>query len=254
MWGRFGMPLAAVALGITASLVSYEFALADRSRDYTPLEMRSVLRGFGYNVTLGDSLTDEATTRAIREFQQGYRITPVDGVPGERTQNLAADLVRILQANLNLVVKPNPLLPRTQFYGPRTEEAIRQFQRQFNLPVTGIATLPVRQRLDLEAKRILGTVDQAPTPRATPTPSPSPSPSPTPRATPSPTPTPRATPSPTPAATPSPTPTPTPLPRATPIPRDTTPSPAPSPSPSPTPGATPSPAPSPSPSPSPSAR
>lgn len=244
MWGRFGMPLAAVALGITASLVSYEFALADKSRDYTPLEMRSVLRGFGYNVTLGDSLTDEATTRAIREFQQGYRITPVDGVAGERTQNLAADLVRILQANLNLVVKPNPLLPRTQFYGPRTEEAIRQFQRQFNLPVTGIATLPVRQRLDLEAKRILGTVDQAPTPRATPTPTATPSP------TPSPTPTPRATP----AATPSPTPTPTPLPRATPIPRDTTPSPAPSPSPSPTPGATPSPAPSPSPSPSPSAR
>ena len=232
MWSRFGIPLAAV-ITITASLVSYQVAIAERSRDYTPREFRSLLRGFGYNVTIGDTLTDEATTRAIREFQQGYKLTPVDATAGPNTQDFAANIVRILQANLNLVVKPNPPLPRNQFYGPRTEDAIRQFQRQFNLPVTGIATLPVRQRLDREARRILGFEEQAPAPTATPESAPEPTLAPTP------TPTPRTT----------PTPSPAPAPRVSPSPR---PSPSPSPSPRPSPSPSPSPSPTPSPSPSPS--
>ncbi|MBD1881993.1 peptidoglycan-binding protein [Coleofasciculus sp. FACHB-T130] len=232
MWNRFGMPLAAV-ITITASLVSYQVAIAERSRDYTPREFRSLLRGFGYNVTVGDTLTDEATIRAIREFQQGYKLTPVDATAGPKTQDYAANIVRILQANLNLAVKPNPPLPRNQFYGPRTEDAIRQFQRQFNLPVTGIATLPVRQRLDQEARRILGFEQQSPAPATTPTPQSAPEPTLAPSPSPSPAPTPRATP------TPSPSPSPSPRP-------------APSPSPSPRPTSSPSPSPAPSPSPSPS--
>ncbi|HAA30334.1 MAG TPA: hypothetical protein DCE56_24940 [Cyanobacteria bacterium UBA8553] len=117
MWNRYGLPIAIIGLGLTASLVSYEFADAARSRDYTPREMRSLLRGFGYTITVSDApLTDQEAIAAIREFQRGYKIK-IDGKPNPQFQDLAATLVRILQANLNLVLKPSPSLPRTQYYG-----------------------------------------------------------------------------------------------------------------------------------------
>lgn len=200
MWNRYGLSAAVIGLGLAASVVSAEVAFAQRSRNYTPREFRAVLRGFGYNVTAGDSLTDEATRTAIRQFQQGYKLQ-VDGIAGPVTQNFAANITKILKSNLNLVLKPSPGLPITQFYDAQTEAAVNKFQEQVNLSVTGIANLQVRQRLDQAAREVLGK----PSPTSTPTPSPSPTPSPTP--SPSPTPTPRATPQSTP---PSPSPSPAP--------------------------------------------
>ena len=212
MWNRYGMPIAAISLGLAASLVSYQVADAVRYRDYTPREMRALLRGFGYNVTLGDTLTDQATVAAIRQFQQGYKI-PVTGAGDATTQDFAANLVTILQSNLNLVLQPSPALPGNQFYGPRTEAAVRRFQQQVNLPVTGIATLQVRQRLDQEAKRILSQPSAAPSqmaPQTAPQQTPSPSPSPSPSQSPSPSPSPSAAPSQQTTPSPSPSPSPTP--------------------------------------------
>jgi len=209
MWIRYGMPIAAISIGLAASVVSYEVAYAARSRDYTPSEFRAVLRGFGYNATPGNTLKDQETLAAIRAFQQGYKLQ-VDGIAGPATQNLSADLVRILKSNLNLVLKPSPVLPPTQFYDTRTEEAVRRFQQQVNLPVTGIATLEVRQRLDQEARNILGKPAQTPTPSPAPAPAPAPAPSPRPTPSPSPAPAPAPAPAPSPRPTPSPSPAPAP--------------------------------------------
>ncbi len=231
MWIRYGMPIAAISVGLAASLVSYQVAFAARSRNYTPTEFRAVLRGFGYNVTPGNSLNDQATVAAIRQFQQGYRI-PVDGVAGPQTQDLAADLVRILQANLNLVLRPSPALPRTQFYGSLTEAAVRRYQQQNNLPVTGIANLAVRKRIDDEATRILNNQPPAPSPQRT-------APSPSPQAAPTPT----TAPSPSPLRAPAPTTSPSPLtipPAPSPQTRPRTITPSPSPQATPTPTSSPS--------------
>ena len=228
MWNRYGIPVVIIGLSVAASGVSSQVAFAQRSRDYSPSEFRAVLRGFGYNVTPGNTLRDEATRTAIRQFQQGYKLQ-VDGVAGPVTQNFAANIVKILKSNLNLVLKPSPGLPINQVYDAQTEAAVKRFQEQVNLPVTGFANLQVRQRLDQEAKNVLGK------PSPTPAPTPAPTPSPTPSPTPTPTPTPRAT----------PTPAPTPTPRAT--PQTTPPSPSPSPSPSPLTSPSPSPLTSPSP-------
>jgi peptidoglycan hydrolase-like protein with peptidoglycan-binding domain len=250
MWIRYGMPIAAISIGLAASVVSYEVSYAARSRDYTPSEFRSVLRGFGYNVTPGNTLKDQETLAAIRAFQQGYKLQ-VDGIAGPVTQNLGADLVRILKSNLNLVLKPSPVLRPTQFYDSQTEAAVRRFQEQVNLPVTGIASLEVRQRLDQEARKILGK--PADTPAPAPAAAPSSTPTPAPAATPSPAPAPTPSPSPAPSPRPTPSPTPAPSPSPSPSPRPTpSPSPAPSPSPRSTPSPTPAPSPSPAPTPSPS--
>jgi peptidoglycan hydrolase-like protein with peptidoglycan-binding domain len=240
MWNRYGMTIAALGLGLAASLVSYEVAQAARSRNYTPREFRSVLRGFGYNLTVNDTpLTDKETIAAIRQFQQGYKIQ-ADGIAGPQTQDLAAALVSILQANLNLVLKPSPALPKSQFYGALTEAAIRRYQKQAGLPDTGIATLAIRQRIDNEATRILK--NQAPAPSAAPTttpqPSPSPSPSPIPQTSPSPSPSPIPQTSPSPSPSPIPQTSPSPFP--SPIPQ-TSPSPSPSPAPQTSPNRTPAP-------------
>ena len=235
MWNRYGMAITAISLGLTASLVSYDMVHAARVRNYTPREMRAALNGFGYKVPVSDApLTDTATMTVVREFQKGYKLT-VDGIAGPQTQDLMADLMMILQANLNLVVKPTPPLPRSQYYGSATEAVVKQYQEKASLPVTGIASLPVRQKLDDEATKLLNN-------QSTPTPTPAPSPAPRPRATPSPSPVPRNTTTPTPRPTITPTPaprvTPTPLPRTTPtpLPLQTTPRALPSPTPLPSPG------------------
>ncbi len=178
MWCRLGTTIALVTFGVASSILSYQTALAIRSRDYSPSEFRTLLHGFGYNVTLGNTLDDEASRKAIREFQQGYQLTTVDGKPNAQTQDFAADLVSVLQGNLNLVLKLNPPLPGNQFYGPRTEAAIMQYQKQYNLQETGIADLRLRQKLDVEAQKILGTEQPPAQPNSTPTLTPSTSPSP----------------------------------------------------------------------------
>ncbi|MGC1394673.1 MAG: peptidoglycan-binding domain-containing protein [Coleofasciculaceae cyanobacterium] len=231
MWNRYSIAITAIGLGLTASLVSYDVVQAARVRNYTPREMRAVLNGFGYNVPVSDGpLTDTATLNAVREFQRGYKLA-VDGIPGPNTQDLMAELMMILHANLNLVVKPSPPLARSQYYDSATEAVVKQYQEKVGLPVTGIASLPVRKQLDDEATLLLNnqstpTPTPAPRPRVTPSPSPSPSPSPVPgnTTTPAPRPTltplPRTTPTPLPRTTPTPLPQtiPTPLPRTTPIP------------------------------------
>src|SRR6476469_113969 len=154
MWGRVRTATLVMILGLAANGLSNSVALADRIRDYNPAEFRALLRGLGYGVDFGNTLNDQAAKRAITQFQQDYRL-PVDGTPNAATQNLAADLMTNLQGSLNVVVKPETPLPHNQFYGPQTEAAIRQFQKSFIMPETEIASLPVRQRLDQEAKKIL---------------------------------------------------------------------------------------------------
>jgi len=155
MWGRVRTTIAVVVLGIAASSFSQEVALADRIRDYSPGEFRELLRGLGYDIDFGNTLQDQAAKRVISQFQQDYKLR-VDGTPNQETQNLAADLATNLQGSLNLVMKPEPPLPRNQFYGPQTQNAVLEFQKEFILPETGIANGRVRQRLDQEAKKLLG--------------------------------------------------------------------------------------------------
>jgi peptidoglycan hydrolase-like protein with peptidoglycan-binding domain len=123
MWCGFGKSSVIIATTclIAASVVVSDTAFAARQRNYTPQQFRNVLRGLGYTVKVTNTpLTDEETKKAIREFQKGYKLS-VDGVAGPKTQDFAANIIKILQDNLNAVLKPNPVLPGDQFYGPKTE-------------------------------------------------------------------------------------------------------------------------------------
>lgn len=186
MWCGFSNKsrLLATACLIAGGITVSSGVLAVRQRNYTPREFRSVLYGLGYNVGVSDGpLSDAQTKKAIREFQRGYKIG-VDGIAGSQTQNLAADIVKSLKYNLNLVAKPNPKLPLNQFYGPRTQEVVKEYQVELEVEQTGIADLAFRQELNQQAKQN----PQQPEPTATPEA--------TPEATPSPTATPEVTPTP----------------------------------------------------------
>ncbi|GAC1459439.1 MAG: hypothetical protein NVS2B14_04670 [Chamaesiphon sp.] len=149
---RFETTVTAVILSIALGAISGEAALAVRSRNYTSSEFRTVLYSLGYNVPLVDTpLTDARTRQAIREFQRQHHLQ-VDGVPGAQTQDVAADIVRDLRQKLNLVMNPKPPIPTNQLYSPQVETVIRQFQKKFGLPITGQATLEVRNKLEQATK------------------------------------------------------------------------------------------------------
>ncbi|MBW4477485.1 MAG: peptidoglycan-binding protein [Tolypothrix brevis GSE-NOS-MK-07-07A] len=219
MWCGFGkssISIAVVCL-ITASVVISDTATAARQRNYSPQQFRAVLRGLGYSVDLTNTpLTDAKTKKAIREFQTGYKLTPADGVAGPKTQDFAASIIQILQANLNAVLKSKTPLPRDQFYGKRTEAAVKEAQKKLQLQETGIADLAFRQRLNEEAKTSAGQPSTEPTPVPTPSPTPTTRPTIKPRTRTTPTPTPTVTPTSSPEATPTPSPEATPTPTVTP--------------------------------------
>jgi peptidoglycan hydrolase-like protein with peptidoglycan-binding domain len=218
---KSGFNIAGACL-VSVSIVAYGAAEAIRQTNYTNAEFRSVLRGLGYDIKVSsDPLTDAQAKKAVKEFQSGYKLKSVDGIAGPQTQDYAAGIIRILNSNLNVVMKPKSALRRSKFYSAETEAAVKEFQKKFQLQETGIADLAVRQKLDQEAKSILGSKPTPPTkpsrttkPKVKPTPTATPTatftPVPTPEKTPTPeeTPTPETTTAPTPTATPTPTPTP----------------------------------------------
>ena len=214
MWCGLNKSRVTIALTciVAASVVSSDMTFAARQRNYKPDEFRSVLRGLGYNVKVTkDPLTDEETKKAITEFQTGYKLK-VDGKAGPQTQDQAAMIVQILQANLNTVLKPKTLLPRDQFYSPQLEELVKEYQKKHQLSETGIADLQLRQKINEEVKTIITKPVTKPEPTVTPTAKPTAKPTvkptvkPTATATPTPTATATATPTPTATATPIPTP------------------------------------------------
>lgn len=206
--------IAAVCL-VTASVFISDIAFA--ARHYTPKQFRAVLHGLGYKIKVSDApLTDAEAKAAIKEFQQGYKLKPADGVAGAKTEDYAAQIVEILQANLNLVLKPKSPLPRNQYYGSQTEVAVKQYQKKNQLQETGIADLALRQKLDQQAENLISN------PTSTPAKKPSTKPKATPSASPTETSTPTASPEATSTPTASPTVSPTESPTATPTATPTT--------------------------------
>jgi len=211
MWCSFDKSRVTIALTcmVAASVVASDIAFAARQRNYTPDEFRSVLRGLGYNVKVTkDPLTDEETKKAINQFQTGYKLK-VDGKVGPKTQDQAAKIVEILQANLNTVLKPKTLLPRDQFYSPQLEELVKEYQKKHQLSETGIADLQLRQKLNEEVKTIITKPVTKPEPTVKPTATPTVKPTAKPTVKPTATPTAKPTAKPTVKPTVKPTATPT---------------------------------------------
>lgn len=122
---------------------------------YTNAQFRSILNGHTFSnfpdpsfpiSNNGAPLTDRATVNAVKAFQTYYKLT-VDGIVGSITMAKAEQAMRVLQANLNRAVNAS-LPPNQPFYGPRTVEAVKEFERRYGYNVDGIANLVVRQRLN----------------------------------------------------------------------------------------------------------
>ncbi|MBU7587183.1 MAG: peptidoglycan-binding protein [Nostoc sp. TH1S01] len=137
---------------------------------YTNAQFRSVLFGLGYLAqdfaALGQGfpvskdnspLTTIKIIQAIKNFQADYGLQ-VDGVVGPKTMAKAEEVIRILQYELNVVVKAD--LPKDHpFYGPKTVAAVKKFAAQYSAEdagaTTGVATLEIRKNLDRVAKQLI---------------------------------------------------------------------------------------------------
>lgn len=127
--------------------------------NYTNAQFRSILNGLGnrqrisadnYNFPLtvdNSPLKDDRTLDAIKNFQRQYKDQlKVDGIAGPKTMDLAEAMMRILQYELNIVLKAG--IPASEpFYGPKTVAAVKEFQALNNLPQDGIACHRVRVKL-----------------------------------------------------------------------------------------------------------
>ncbi len=97
------------------------------------------------------------TTSTVKEFQAAYGL-PVDGIAGPRTLGKINEISSILKEGnrrpeviqlkldlekLGFFISTNP----TNFYGPITTSTVKEFQAAYNLPVTGIADLETRDKL-----------------------------------------------------------------------------------------------------------
>lgn len=145
MLNRWNAAIVPVLIGV-AWVAGGQSAWAVRSQDYTPDQFVSVLVGLGYPVTPGTPISDVRVQQALRDFQTQYRL-PVDGTLNIPTQDKAASLISDMQTSLNRVMQPSPQLPGSQFYGSQTKNAVALFQRQNNLPETGIASLETYLRI-----------------------------------------------------------------------------------------------------------
>jgi peptidoglycan hydrolase-like protein with peptidoglycan-binding domain len=132
---------------VTTAVTTAAPSWAQRSNDYNPSQFVGVLNGLGYPVQLTDGLDNPNVQQAIRDFQVEYRL-PVTGSMTPVTQDYAASLVGNLQRALNRAVSNGDQLPGSQFFSTRTDAMVRRFQDQNRLPITGIATLETRRRLD----------------------------------------------------------------------------------------------------------
>jgi peptidoglycan hydrolase-like protein with peptidoglycan-binding domain len=125
---------------------------------YSLGQFKEVLDGLGFHLGPdglngnNGNILDVYTQSAIREFQYQYKL-PLTGRLDPATEDKTEKIMRNLQYSLNLTVDAQ--LPTNEFYGPRTLQAVKAFQRAYGLPITGIATLTVRQKVEQEARKQL---------------------------------------------------------------------------------------------------
>ena len=136
----------------------------DSIMTYTNAQFRSVLNGHGFayapepdsNFPISSNnspLVDKITVDAIKDFQAYFKLK-VDGIAGPITMAKAEQAMRILQDNLNTVIKAN--IPANQpFYGPKTVAAVKEFERRHGYYVDGVASLAMRQKLNEMARLAL---------------------------------------------------------------------------------------------------
>ena len=121
---------------------------------------RDVLGAIDCNVTSLRQLAniEDYTRAAIAQYQMDSNIAAT-GNDGVQLRSAIEKTVRILQDNLKTALKIS--IDLSGNYRRTTYDAVKSYQRSRGLPVTGIATISIRKRLNDEAR---GTTSPAPSP------------------------------------------------------------------------------------------
>ncbi|MDF2742870.1 MAG: pdcA, partial [Actinomycetia bacterium] len=126
------------------------FPLVRKGDQQHPVQtLQHLLRARGHNLTV-DGIFGPRTDAAVRAFQQ-QKALAVDGIVGPDTwsalivtvrQGSQGDAVRGVQEEFqfrNLSGDPSRGLQVDGIFGPRTDEAVREFQQALSLDVPSVA-------------------------------------------------------------------------------------------------------------------
>jgi peptidoglycan hydrolase-like protein with peptidoglycan-binding domain len=123
----------------------------------------------GGNVTPNNSLRslpllDAYSKAAIYQFQKDQGIAAT-GNYGDDLRDRLEKSVRIIQNNLKIIFARTDADLITGYYGLKTFQLVKEFQKRQGLPITGIATPAVQKMLNDEARKLVGIPPAAaPTP------------------------------------------------------------------------------------------
>ena len=182
--------------------------IREGARGEAVVELQFLLNFIGsfYNelpFVVEDSVFRAATRQAVIEFQTRFGLAPdgvvgpltwarlyevyrrirntiplppydanIPGFPGTPLQNgTRGDNVRLMQSYLNAIARSNPSIETLVvdgIFGPRTQGAVREFQKIFGMPQTGIIDRDTWYRIVDEFNFLQGGTTQPPPPEARP--------------------------------------------------------------------------------------
>ena len=128
------MPAAAQTLMRTTPRQSAQTARTKVSRDHIE-EVQRALQGKGYDVGRIDGTVGSKTERALRKFQKAQHL-PVTGQIDRASLARLRDQIRAVQRAL--LRKGYDIDAIDGTFGPKTERALRKFQKAQELPVNGL--------------------------------------------------------------------------------------------------------------------
>ncbi len=124
---------------------AYAATIRQGSRGTEVRYLQMNLNGLGYAVGTADGIAGSKTVAGIKAFQRDYGLT-VDGIAGTATQTKLTQLIKNIQTNLNTL--GYSCGTADGIYGSQATTAVKNFQRNYGLSVSGIAYPETQNKLN----------------------------------------------------------------------------------------------------------
>ncbi len=129
---------AVICISMFGTLTLSAATIKNGSRGTEVKYLQLNLNGLGYDCGKADGIAGKNTVAAIKDFQADYGLS-VDGMAGTQTQSKIKSIIKEIQSNLNTLGYSAG--SADGIFGKNTAKALKSFQRDYGLSVTGVADM-----------------------------------------------------------------------------------------------------------------